>query len=75
MKGYKVVEENPDLVRDPYSGAIVNTNSSAYRSSVEAAKKRKIESEKLEGAVQDINNLKNDINEVKSLLQELIKRV
>lgn len=72
---YKIVDGKPDLVRDPSSGAIVNTNASAYRNAVEAANRRKAEAEKLDSAINDINNLKGEVSEIKDLLKELIKRV
>lgn len=69
---YKQVEGNPDLVRDPSSGAIINVNASAYRNAVESAKKRKEQSNKLDSAMDDINNLKGEISEIKGLLKELL---
>lgn len=69
------VEGHEHLARDPHSGAIVNTNKSAYQAAVEAADRRKREAEKLDSAVDDINNLKEEIGEIKDLLKELIQRV
>lgn len=72
---YKIVEDNPDLVRDPHSGAIINTNRAAYEQAVTIANQKKAEADKLNSAVEDINNLKEEIGEIKSLLKELIQRV
>ena len=69
------VEDNADLVRDPYSNAIVNTNQSAYNQAVAAAKTAKAKNKKLEDAEEDINNLKQEMSEIKGLLQELLNRV
>lgn len=71
----KKVEDNADLVRDPYSHAIVNTNVSAYNQAVAAAKAAKAKNKKLEDAEEDINNLKQEMSEIKGLLQELLNRV
>ncbi len=71
----KKVEDNADLVRDPYSHAIVNTNQSAYNQAVAAAKIAKAKNKKLEAAEADINNLKQEMSEIKGLLQELLNRV
>ena len=68
------VEDNPDLVRDPYSHAIVNTNKSAYKNAIAAAKAAKAKNMKLEHAEKDINNLKQEMSEIKGLLQELLNR-
>lgn len=59
VKGYD------SLVRDMNTGAIINNDSSA----IEARKKSK----NLTTAIEDINNLKEEISEIKALLQELIK--
>lgn len=64
-----------DLVRDPYSHAIVNTNESAYNQAVAAAKAAKAKNKKLEDAEKDINNIKQEMSEIKGLLQELLNRV
>jgi hypothetical protein len=63
--GYIKVEGHDGLVRDETTGAILNHDSSA----IEARRKLK----RLNSALDDINMLKNQISEIKSLLRELIK--
>lgn len=75
LDNVKKVEDNMDLVRDPYSHAIVNTNESAYNQAVAAAKAAKAKNKKLEDAEKDINNIKQEMSEIKGLLQELLNRV
>ena len=53
------------LVRDQKTGAIINVDDSAIES------RRK--SKQFSSALDDINNLKNDVSEIKSLLRELIQ--
>jgi hypothetical protein len=53
------------LVRDENTGAIINQDDSAI------AARRK--SKQLGSALEDINMLKNEISEIKSLLRELVK--
>jgi hypothetical protein len=62
---YAKVEGHDGLVRDQNTGAILNLDDSA----IEARRKSK----HLSSALQDINMLKNEISEIKSLLRELIK--
>jgi len=62
---YIKVEGHDGLVRDETTGAILNYNDSA----IEARRKLK----RLNSALDDINMLKNEITEIKSLLRELIK--
>ena len=53
------------LVRDQNTGAILNLDNSA----IEARRKSK----HLSSALEDINMLKNEVSEIKTLLRELIK--
>ena len=61
---YIKVEGHDGLVRDENTGAIINRDDSAI------AARRK--SQQLSSALDDINMLKNEIFELKSLLRELI---
>jgi|TARA_A100001234_G_scaffold193987_1_gene182042 hypothetical protein len=62
---YIKVEGHDGLVRDETTGAILNLDDSA----IEARRKSK----QLGSALEDINKLKNDVSEIKSLLRELIQ--
>tara|TARA_B100000925_G_scaffold64240_1_gene43413 strand:+ start:403 stop:609 length:207 start_codon:yes stop_codon:yes gene_type:complete len=62
---YIKVKGHDGLVRDQNTGAIINLNDSAI------AARRK--SKQLGSALDDINMLKNEISEIKSLLRELVK--
>ena len=69
------VEGKEDLVRDTSSaGAIINTNRNAY----EIAKRRAAEAQKhrdeIRGANREINNLKCEMHEIKSMLKTLLER-
>ena len=69
------VKDHPDLVKDSNSGAVINSNATAYQKAVAAHQRALEEKQKLDSAVDDINNLKTEITEVKGLLQEILKRV
>ena len=69
------VEGNEDLVRDTNSGgAIINTNKNAY----EIAKRRAAEAQKqrdeIRSANREINNLKCEMHEIKSMLKTLLEK-
>ena len=70
---YLKVEGYTELVRDTDSGGIINRNTSAYMK----ARSRSIEDQKrndeLRNATREINNLKCEMHEIKSLLKELVK--
>lgn len=59
------VEGHSDLYRDEKTGAIINLNSVEYNQYI-ALKNQKISHRR------EIENLKNEITEIKSLLQKLI---
>jgi len=66
------VEGNADLVRDPNTDQIINTNESAYQQYITRRQKRKIEKEKSLNVEEDLANLKSELSEIKSLLKELV---
>jgi hypothetical protein len=72
MAKKKKVENNPDLIRDMANQAIINTNTDAYlmrRAQIKATEqKRKLD----EQQSLDIDNLKDDVAEIKKMLQKLI---
>ena len=59
------VDGHDGLVRDQNTGAIINLDNSA----IVARRKSK----QLSSALDDINMLKNEVSDLKSLLRELIK--
>ncbi len=59
-----------NLYRDPSSGAIINSSVDEYEKYMKSKRNR----EELYGAVQEINALKEEMNELKSLIRELINR-
>ncbi len=72
MSNYIPVEGNNDLVRDPKTDQIINTNTSAYEQYISQRKRRKLEKEKSLSVEQDLASLKSEMNEIKSLLKELV---
>ena len=72
MSNYIPVEGSNDLVRDPKTDQIINTNTSAYEQYISQRKRRKLEKEKSLSVEQDLASLKSEMNEIKSLLKELV---
>ncbi len=72
MTKYLKVENEIDLVRDTSSGAIINRNVSEF----EAYKKRKLKmqenQDKVRDACREINNLKQELYEIKDLIKKLV---
>ena len=69
---YHKVKDNSDLVRDPNTGAILNTNSLDYEKYVAQRKVKNKEHEKTENIERDISTLRQELDEIKSLLRELV---
>ena len=74
MKEYVKVKDHLGLVRDPRTNAILNTNKSEYDEYMKAKKKNASKSERVEKLETDVNDIKNDLNEIKSLLLDLARK-
>ena len=74
MTDYIQVKDHPDLVRETNSHAIVNTNMAAYKAAVERSRAAQKNKDDLRDAVRDINNLKSEMHEIKSLLLKLVDK-
>ena len=68
---YAKVKENPELVRDMDSKAVLNTNLTA----LQAYKKKREKQQEIESAIDDINNMKQDINDLKTLMQRILDKI
>ena len=66
----KVVRHN-NLIRDQNSNAILNTDSSEYNNYISLRAKRRQGSERIDNMEDDLKSLKDDINEIKTLLKAL----
>jgi hypothetical protein len=68
VEGYK------ELERDVNSKAIINTNRSAYETYMKSMEQRKKERDQLRDTVREINSLKCEMHEIKSLLIQLMDK-
>ena len=67
----KKVEGHEHLIRDENTNAILNINSSEYNQYLSQRAKRKQGSERIDNMENDLKSLKDDINEIKTLLRAL----
>lgn len=74
MSEYLKVEGHEHLVRDMGSKAIVNTNRFAYMAAVERSKNAQKAKDELRDATREINILKCEMHEIKSLLIKLVEK-
>ena len=67
------VKNHENLSRDPFTNGIVNTNKSQYDEYIARRESVEKEKEKSSNMEEDLANLKGEINEIKSLLKELVR--
>ena len=68
------IKNHPGLVRDTKTKAIVNVDSTAFEIYKSERNFRKEIKEKTYEAEQDINTIKNDLNEIKTILLQLLQK-
>ena len=69
---YIKVKDKDHLVRDSYSHGIVNTDIDSYNAYIQNYKKSYIESQKIKNLESEVNEIKNDLCEIKNLLRSLV---
>lgn len=69
---YAKVEGHVNLVRDPKTKAILNTDMNEYNNYIALRDSKKSSEEKINHIENDLSSLKNDINEIKDLLRGLV---
>ena len=67
------VENNKDLVRDPFTNAIINSNRTEYENYISNYNRLKKEQEDLENLKIQVSSLSSDMDEIKTLLTLLVK--
>ena len=67
----KKVDGHSNLIRDENTNAILNPNSVEYNNYLSIRAKRKQGNERIDNMEDDLKSLKDDINEIKTLLKAL----
>ena len=63
---------NKDLARDPETNAIINVNTLEYTQYLSRREVKTEKNQKVQTMEQDLANVKSELNEIKSLLKELL---
>ena len=71
MDTYKI-EGNKDLARDPQTNAVVNVNDSDYNQYISVRRTKTEKDKVIDNLEGELSNLKREMNEIKSLLKELV---
>ena len=74
MSNYLKVEGHNNLVRDTESRAVINTDTTAYNQYMTAMRNKQQQKDQLRDAVREINTLKCEMHEIKSLLLQLVEK-
>ena len=68
------VEGHNNLVRDTNSNAIVNSSTSEYKIYMAKYRAREQQSDELRNACKEINTLKAELREIKSLITKVLEK-
>ncbi len=64
------IKDNPDLMKDFTSGAVINTNNSAYEARLAQVEKRKLD----EKQSADIEDMKKQIADLTKLVKKMVDK-
>jgi hypothetical protein len=68
---YIKVKGHENLIRDPITNSIINTNMSEYKEYIYRKNFKIEEDQKIQNLENDMNNIKSDLSEIKYLLRNL----
>jgi hypothetical protein len=68
------VEGHDSLARDIRSNAIINTSKNEYQIYMNRIRSREQQSDEIRNTIKEINLLKQELFEIKSLLKEVVKK-
>ena len=74
MSDYLKVQGHNNLVRDTRTHAIINKDKNAYNIAKRRADEAQRQRDEIRGATREINNLKCEMHEIKSMLKTLLER-
>lgn len=69
---YMKVKGHDNLIRDPRTNSIINTNTSEYKEYISRKNVKNQESQKIQTLETEVDNIKNDLQEIKLLLRSLV---
>ncbi len=67
-----IIQGRTDIVRDPSTRAIINVDVASHETAVVASKARQLAKEQLKTNTSDINSIKEELSDIKSLLKQLV---
>ncbi len=74
MGEYLKVEGHSNLIRDTKSNGIINTDRTAYQMAKKRAADAQRQRDEIRTATREINNIKCEMHEIKSMLKTLLDK-
>lgn len=75
MSAYKGIKDEPDFVRDAESGAVININRSEIQKAREQKRIRQLKQAEEKQLKAEVESLKTDINDIKSMLSAIVEKL
>jgi predicted transcriptional regulator len=72
MIDFLKVEGHASLVRDTATGAILNNNRTEFDEYLDRKRRSEARDAEISQHTEDINNIKNELSDIKQLLQQLV---
>lgn len=69
---YLKVKDHVNLVRDPKTNCIINTNMSGFNEYLAKRESKLSDQKKVENIENEMNEIKSDLGEIKTLLKKLL---
>ena len=73
MKKHLKVEGHANLIRDNENGAIINTDSAEYVKYISMREAKQKEKETVKNLEDELGEIKNDIEEIKTMIRSLFQ--
>jgi len=74
MSDFNKVDGYQDLFKDSNSKGVINTNRNAYLAAIQRKKTFEMQKDGLRDATREINILKSEMHEIKSLIVKLVEK-
>lgn len=68
------IEGSQTLVRERYSGGIVNTSTSEYQTYMSVQRGKQSQRIKMQTMCDELNTLKDEMSEIKSMLRQILEK-
>ena len=72
---YTKIEGYPDLIKDKNTGAVLSDNDGAYNAVRKRHKSKQLEKVKMQQQEIDINSMREELTEIKTMMKTLMEKL